>query len=109
MKEPIQGSQPAKLTKIIKAHSNLEVKDINKDGIFETKRNINPLEPNYEWRDHDDKKLNKNYGRIDGTNPRQMHPVSVNRPNNLCLDLNDIDGTKSNSCFSKAHFLEVKV
>ena len=37
-----------------------------------------------------------------------MHPTSVNRPNNLCLDLNDIDGTKSNSCFSKAHFLDVK-
>lgn len=38
-----------------------------------------------------------------------MHPVTVNanRPNNLCLDLNDIEGTKSNSTFAKAHFLDV--
>ena len=35
-----------------------------------------------------------------------MHPKNVNRPN-LCLNLNDIEGTKSNSCFTKAHFLDV--
>lgn len=66
------------------------MKDINKDGIFESNRSVNPLQPNYQWRDQDDKSLNSNYGKINGTNPRQVHPVTVNRPNNMCFDLNDI-------------------
>ena len=51
LREPIAGSQPSQLTKLIKANSNLEVKDINKDGVFETKRTVNPLNPVYNWRD----------------------------------------------------------
>ena len=50
------------LTKLIKANSNLEVKDINKDGIFETKRTVNPLNPVYNWRDQEDKGPNEQYG-----------------------------------------------
>lgn len=81
--------------------------DINKDGTFETKRTGDPLNPKYQWRDEDDKALNNNYGKINGSNPKQMHPTKINKPNNYCLDLNDIEGTKTGSCFSKAHFLEV--
>jgi len=87
----------------------LEVKDINKDGIFETNRSINPLQPSYVWRDDDDKKLNPNYGQIKGNEVRKLHPSQVNRPNNYCLDVKDIDGTQSNSCFVKAHFIDVKI
>lgn len=50
------------------------MKDINKDGIFESTRVVNPLIPSYYWRDEEGKDLNKNYGEIKGANPKQMHP-----------------------------------
>ena len=78
LKEPIAGSQPAKLTKLIKAHSNLEVKDINKDGIFETNRHINPLEPTYKWREEENGEP-REYGKIQGTVPKRMHPVEISQ------------------------------
>lgn len=67
LKEPIEGSSPSKLTKEGKGVPRLEVKDINKDGIFETKRVVNPLKPEYHWRDNDDKQLNSGYGVISGS------------------------------------------
>ncbi len=38
-----------------------------------------------------------------------MHPVEIspNRPQNTCLNIGDIDGTKSNSAYSRAHFIDV--
>lgn len=78
LKDPIEGSQPSKLTKLIKAHSNLEVKDINKDGVFESNRHVNPLNPTYQWRDVEDKQLNDKYGQINGTQPKRNHPLKVN-------------------------------
>jgi len=44
------------------------VKDINKDGVFETKRMTNPLNPNYNWRDneHEPQRVNQSYGQIVG-------------------------------------------
>lgn len=50
VKEPIEGSSPSKLTKNLQAKSRLEVKDINKDGIFESNRRTDPLQPTYHWR-----------------------------------------------------------
>jgi len=59
------------------------------------------------WRDQDDKSnLNSNYGNINGTNPRRVHPLNVNRTNDMCFNVNDIEGTKSNSTYAKAHFLD---
>lgn len=67
LREPVEGSSPSKLTKEGKGVPRLEVKDINKDGIFETKRVVNPLKPEYQWRDNDDKHLNSGYGIISGS------------------------------------------
>ena len=65
VKDEIEGSSPSKLTKLVQAHGRLEVKDILKDGTFESKRSTNPLEPNYQWRDKDDKGVvNNSYGKI---------------------------------------------
>lgn len=75
--------------------------------IFETTRHTNPLEPSYLWRDEDDRKLNDHYGKIKGSEVRQMHPQAVNRPNNLSLNVKDIDGTQANSFYSRSHFVDV--
>lgn len=77
--------------------------------MFETTRTVNPLAPTYYWRDEQDKGLNKKYGQIRGTAPKQMHPVQIspNRPQNTCLNIGDIDGTKTNSAYSRAHFIDV--
>jgi hypothetical protein len=85
----------------------LEVKDINKDGIFESTRNTNPLQPEYHWRDNDDKNLNQSYGGIGGSLPKQIHPSAINKPNNFCLGIKDIEGTQANSFFAKSHFVDV--
>jgi hypothetical protein len=85
----------------------LQVKDINKDGLFESTRSTNPLQPAYHWRDNEDKTLNHSYGCIRGSEPRQIHPSSVNRANNLCLGIGDIEGTQANSFFAKSHFVDV--
>jgi hypothetical protein len=87
----------------------LQVKDINKDGIFESSRTTNPLKPEYHWRDNDDKDLNNSYGVIRGSEPRQVHPSAVNKPNDLCLGIKDIEGTQANSFFAKSHFVDVPI
>lgn len=106
VKEPVEGSNPSKLTKDLNAVSRLEVKDINKDMIFETNRRVDPLQPNYMWRDDDDKNLNKAYGQIVGSEVKRNHPQSVNKPNNLSLGIKDIEGTQANSFFSRSHFVD---
>jgi hypothetical protein len=83
------------------------VKDINKDLIFETTRTTNPLNPNYFWRDNDDKKINDHYGAIQGAEVKKIHPTNINKTNNLCLGINDIEGTQANSFNAKAHFIDV--
>ncbi len=83
------------------------MKDINKDGLFESARMTNPLQPTYHWRDNDNKQLNSGYGYINGNNPKQIHPLSVNRPNNFCLGIKDIDGSQANSFYSRSHFIDV--
>ena len=109
VKEPVEGSHPSKLTKDLNAVSRLEVKDINKDQIFETNRRVDPLQPNYIWRDDDDKNLNQTYGKIVGSDVKRNHPQVVNRPNNLSLGIKDIDGTQANSFFSRSHFVDVPI
>ena len=83
------------------------MKDINKDMIFETGRRVDPLHPNYAWRDDDAKNLNTNYGKIEGSNVKRNHPASVNKPNNMCLGIKDIEGSQANSFFAKSHFIDV--
>ena len=51
---------PTKLFRTVNAVNRLDVKDINTDGIFISKRRenpINPLEPKYSWRDNVDDKV----------------------------------------------------
>lgn len=106
MKEPVVGSTPSKLTKEVKAVARLDVKDINKDMIFETTRHTNPLQPNYMWRDDDDKRLNATYGQIQGSEVRRMHPATVNKPS-MSLNTRDIEGTQANSFYARSHFVDV--
>lgn len=107
LKEPIEGSKPSHLTKQLRSVPRLEVKDINKDGIFQSSRQTNPLQPQYHWRDQDDQSLNSNYGEIKGAEVKRIHPLSVNRDNNLSLNVRDIEGTQANSFFAKSHFIDV--
>lgn len=107
LKDPIIGSNPSKLTKDIRAVARLDVKDINKDLIFQTTRHTNPIQPSYLWRDQEDKSLNNEYGRITGSEAKRSHPLSVNRPNNLSLNVKDIEGSQANSFYARSHFIDV--
>lgn len=96
--EKIQGSQPSKLFRTIDAVSRLQVKDINNDGKFISERTnnpIDPLNPNYIWRDNTEKGvglsftkstleqqkkvLNTNYGEIYGTQPKRLIPLQTKK------------------------------
>ncbi len=87
------------------------MKDINKDGIFETNRHVNPLEPNYLWRDNNNEmtKVNSTYGHIEGNHPKKLHPTEVHKKNDLMYNTRDIEGTTSNSAFNRAHFMDVRL
>lgn len=91
----------------MRAKSRLEVKDINKDGLFESKRSGNPLEPVYNWRDNDQKQLSHSYGFIEGSRPMKLIKQPANRPANTCLDTKDIEGTAANSLNAKSYFIDV--
>ena len=77
--------------------------------IFETGRRVDPLHPSYAWRDDDDKNLNKQYGKIEGSSVKRNHPQSVNKPNNMCLGIKDIEGSQANSFFARSHFVDVSL
>lgn len=75
------------------SYCSFDYSDVTKD-YFVTKRSTNPLEPNYFHR-VDDNKL-ENIGDIEGSKPKDP-PVRKAGPNDLNLDVQDIDGTKSGS------------
>ena len=75
--------------------------------IFESARRTDPLQPNYQWRDEDDRSLNKSYGKIVGSDAKRNHPLSVNRPNDMCLGIKDIEGCQASSFFARSHFIDV--
>lgn len=57
--EAVEKSNPKKLFNSVNAIQRLDVKDINNDGIFVSKRTcdpVNPLNPIYQWRDNVDDK-----------------------------------------------------
>ena len=90
------------------AVSRLNVKDINKDGVFVSKRThspTNPLEPAYTWRDRGDR-VNERYGDI-GNHPKQQIPENPNRRSDLNYSTYDIEGAKSNSFNERRYFLSV--
>jgi hypothetical protein len=54
-------------------------------------------------------KINKSYGQIEGTQPKLLHPVMVNKVNNFMYNTRDIEGTTSNSAFNRSHFMDVNI
>jgi len=45
----------------------------------------------YLWRDNDNKQVvNSQYGIIEGSEVKKIHPTLVNKPNNMCLGIKDI-------------------
>lgn len=36
-----------------------------------------------------------------------IHPHTVNKPNNFCLNTKDIEGAQANSFFTRMHFIDV--
>ena len=52
--------------------------------------------------------MNKSYGQIEGTQPKLLHPKTVNKVNNFMYNTRDIEGTTSNSAFNRSHFMDVK-
>lgn len=51
LNEVVPGSKSRPLAYPLNAVSRLKVEDINKEGVFESKRVTNPLAPIYKWRD----------------------------------------------------------
>lgn len=97
-KAPIEGSAPNKLFKTVNAVNRLEVKDINNDGVFISKRRenpVNPLEPSYTWRE-ERAKVNDRYGEI-GNHPKEIIPSKVNKRQDSSLGIYDIEGASANS------------
>lgn len=79
--------------------NRLDVKDINRDGIFVTRRManpVNPLEPTYTWRDNRES-INQQYGEI-GNHSRRLYDES-NRKLDRSLNVKDIEGTQTNSYY----------
>ena len=108
-KESIEGSSPSKLFRTVDAVNRLDVKDINRDGLFVSKRKLrptNPLEPAYTWRDTRDN-VNSIYGDI-GNHSKVQHPSYINRRNDLSYNVHDIEGAKANSCNERRYFLSVR-
>ena len=108
-KPDIQGSNPSKLFRTVDAVSRLDVKDINKDGTFISKRTqspTNPLDPSYTWRDANRYVVNSHYGDI-GNHNRQQIPQHVNRRSDLNYSTHDIEGAKANSYNDRRYFVNV--
>lgn len=59
------------------------MKDINNYLQFKTKRLVDPLEPRYNTEDHVGK--NTNYGFIQGSVSRRLHPVEMKVDKNYSL------------------------
>ena len=92
----------------MEAVNRLDVKDINRDGTFISKRiqiPTNPLEPSYSWRDSKDR-VNYQYGDI-GNRSRMPIEPKPNRKVDMSLNANDIEGTKANSYYDRKLFLSV--
>jgi hypothetical protein len=97
-----------KLYRTIEAVQRLNVKDINRDGSFVSKRTLsptNPLEPSYTWRDRGDS-TNYQYGDI-GNRSRVNASQRINKPNDLAYNVHDIEGAKANSSNERRYFFSV--
>ena len=57
--------------------ANLNVKDFNEYMHFETKRSTNPLQPTYKVQNNEGVVID--YGHIDGSRPKRLHPLEVNK------------------------------
>lgn len=107
LNEVIPGTKSKQLVYPINGVSRLKVEDINKEGIFESRRQTNPLAPVYKWRDEDTTtKLNTDYGKIEGNKTKEKHPTVVNKMGYSNLKTSDIDGACHNSYYDRNYFLE---
>ena len=107
-KEDIEGASPSKQFRTVEAVSRLDVKDINRDGVFESARKkypIDPLEPVYTWRDTAST-VNQRYGNL-SNRPKDLIPAVVRQPHNLALSTYDIEGAKANSSNERKYFFSV--
>jgi hypothetical protein len=98
------------LFRTIEAVNRLDVKDINRDGIFVSKRissPTDPLNPTYTWRDTKEM-VNQQYGNL-GNQPRHLIADRVNRKNDLAINPHDIEGAKANSLNDRRYFLSVPI
>ena len=66
--------------------ANLNVKDINEYMHFESKRSTNPLCPTYKVQNNEGTVID--YGYIDGSKPKRLHPLKVNK---VITNLNSMD------------------
>jgi hypothetical protein len=80
----IEGSHAAKKLSGVKVRldrnprdANLNVKDINEYMEFNSSRNTNPLCPNYRVQNNEGVVID--YGKINGSTPKRLHPVKVNK------------------------------
>jgi hypothetical protein len=76
----------------------MDPKDINKDGIFQTTRVSNPLNPSYQVRDSDGNITT--IGEVSGSKPKQYVRADSNA-HSRHLDTSDIEGAKAGSIYNK--------
>lgn len=90
--DDIPGAQPKSLTKKFNGDRSLNVKDINEDGIFKTRRNTNPLFPDYYY---DGQTYPRDFG-IQSSNYKTRHDNL-----DLSLKTEDIGGATADSLTAK--------
>jgi len=92
----IEGSKP-KPEKFFNKPNLNDIKDINQEWEFQTKRTTNPLEPNYQTRDEEGNLVT--IGNIEGAKPRLQHEVK--EPYIRSLHTGDIAGASAGSLLSR--------
>lgn len=77
------------------------MKDINRDMQFRTTRVVNPLDPRYFLQSDESKKAHE-YGEIVKSEPKRLHPISVNKNQDFTLHTDDIEGAVASTKGNKA-------
>ncbi|EAY10891.1 hypothetical protein TVAG_012570 [Trichomonas vaginalis G3] len=90
--DDIPGAQPKTMIKKFNGDRSLNVKDINEDGIFKTRRNTNPLFPDYYY---DGQTYPRDFG-IQSSNYKTRHDHL-----DLSLKTDDINGAVADSSTAK--------
>jgi len=103
--EDIEGTKSKQLhrkrSRSPEGYDHMDYTDITKD-IFKSRRSIDPLNPEYQVRDSEDKLVK--IGKVEGSSPQNMHKERKESKNrDFAVKTGDIIGAQANSKNKKSH------